>query len=115
MNINLFYLFCLHQLDVDVIVANTDAQALQRSSSKIKVQLGRSLTAGLGAGAKPDIGRKAAEEGLDDLMKHIGDKDMIFLTAGNEQHINKENRTTLFHINKKTTFTFTTFNFTLNI
>jgi len=64
---------------VDFIACNTDAQALQINKSKKKVQLG--LT-GLGAGAQPVVGRKSAEESLDDVIDAIGDTHMVFIAAG---------------------------------
>ena len=68
---------------VDFVVCNTDAQALENSPVPIKVQLGVSLTEGLGAGANPEIGEKAALESFDDL-KTLLDKNtkMVFITAG---------------------------------
>lgn len=67
---------------VEFIAANTDAQALEMSKAPIKVQLGKSLTKGLGAGAKPDIGREAAEESADEIKKVLEGSDMVFVTAG---------------------------------
>ena len=67
---------------VDFLVANTDAQDLAGSNVKHKIQLGREITRGLGAGANPDIGRKAAEESRDDIAEHLTDIDMVFITAG---------------------------------
>lgn len=68
---------------VDYILCNTDAQALSNSPVKAKVQLGSSLTAGRGAGNKPEIGKKAAMENIEDVKKAIGDKtQMVFITAG---------------------------------
>ena len=69
--------------DVDFIVCNTDAQALANSPVNVKIQLGSSLTEGRGAGNKPDIGRQAAIENLDDVMKALGtNTKMVFVTAG---------------------------------
>jgi cell division protein FtsZ len=68
--------------DVSFICANTDAQALARSGAEHKIQLGKELTRGLGAGARPEVGQKAAEESLDDIRDAIGDADMVFITAG---------------------------------
>lgn len=69
--------------DVDFIVCNTDAQALANSPVSVKIQLGSSLTEGRGAGNKPDIGRQAAIENLDDVMKALGtNTKMVFVTAG---------------------------------
>ncbi|MGH7819897.1 MAG: cell division protein FtsZ [Candidatus Binatia bacterium] len=67
---------------VDFIVANTDAQALKANLSSIKVQLGEKITKGLGAGANPQVGRKAAEEDLEQIREHIEGADMVFITAG---------------------------------
>eukprot|EP01059_Diplonema_ambulator_P036100 TRINITY_DN885_c0_g1_i6.p2 TRINITY_DN885_c0_g1~~TRINITY_DN885_c0_g1_i6.p2 ORF type:complete len:405 (+),score=-39.18 TRINITY_DN885_c0_g1_i6:1444-2658(+) len=67
---------------VDFICANTDAQALSRCKVPVKIQLGEALTKKLGAGADPDIGRRAAEENRDKLEALFEDTDMVFLTAG---------------------------------
>ena len=67
---------------VDFVVANTDAQQLQHSKADRRVQLGPHLTQGLGAGAKPEIGRAAAEEAADELMRHMDGAHMVFITAG---------------------------------
>jgi len=67
---------------VEFLCANTDAQALQRSSSKTVIQLGEEITKGLGAGADPEIGRKAAEENRDRIREVVEGCDMIFITAG---------------------------------
>jgi cell division protein FtsZ len=67
---------------VEFICANTDAQALQRSSARTVIQLGEEITKGLGAGANPDIGRQAAEENRDRLREALEGTDMVFLTAG---------------------------------
>jgi len=67
---------------VEFIVANTDAQALSTSPSLIKIQLGSKLTKGLGAGSNPEIGRRAAEESVDEIKEKISDCDILFLTAG---------------------------------
>lgn len=68
--------------DVTFVCANTDAQALNRSSAENKIQLGPQLTKGLGAGAKPEIGQKAAEESMQEIAKFLQDTDMVFITAG---------------------------------
>ena len=69
--------------DVNFIVCNTDAQALSRSPVSVKIQLGESLTEGRGAGNKPEIGRQAAIENLDDVMEALSSNTkMVFLTAG---------------------------------
>ena len=67
---------------VDFIAANTDAQALKKSSAKTVLQLGSNITKGLGAGADPDIGRKAAMEDRDRIIEIIDGADMLFITAG---------------------------------
>jgi cell division protein FtsZ len=67
---------------VDFVVANTDAQQLMHSKSDRRVQLGPHLTQGLGAGAKPDVGRAAAEEAADELYRHLDGTHMVFITAG---------------------------------
>jgi cell division protein FtsZ len=66
----------------EFVVCNTDAQALQGSLGETKVQLGSTVTGGLGAGAKPEVGRAAAEETLDDVMRHLEGSNMAFITAG---------------------------------
>ncbi len=69
--------------DVDFAICNTDAQALNDSPVPVKVQIGETLTEGLGAGNKPDVGRQAAQENLDEVMKALGDNTkMVFITAG---------------------------------
>jgi cell division protein FtsZ len=67
---------------VNFVVANTDAQALEKSLCNKKIQLGINLTRGLGAGALPDVGKGAAEESIDEIMEHIKDSHMLFITAG---------------------------------
>src|SRR6202142_2401107 len=67
---------------VDFVVANTDAQQLMHSKADRRVQLGPHLTQGLGAGAKPDVGRAAAEEAADELYRHLDGTHMGFITAG---------------------------------
>jgi len=67
---------------VEFLVANTDAQSLIHSRADRRVQLGPHLTQGLGAGAKPEIGRAAAEEATEELARHIEGVHMIFITAG---------------------------------
>ncbi|HOK51564.1 MAG: cell division protein FtsZ [Bacteroidales bacterium] len=69
--------------DVDFVVCNTDAQALANSPVPVKVQLGSSLTEGRGAGNKPDIGRQAAIENLQDIIDILShNTKMVFITAG---------------------------------
>jgi cell division protein FtsZ len=67
---------------VEFISANTDAQALKRSQAKIQLQLGAAITKGLGAGANPEVGRKAALEDRERVAEAIAGADMLFLTAG---------------------------------
>ena len=67
---------------VAFICANTDAQALLRSKAETKLQIGEKLTKGLGAGAKPEVGRDAALESIGAIKDAIGDADMVFVTAG---------------------------------
>jgi len=67
---------------VDFVVANTDAQALAQSLAERKIQLGVNITHGLGAGARPDVGRAAAEEAIDDISEQLRGSHMAFITAG---------------------------------
>ena len=67
---------------VDFVVANTDAQALGQSQADRKLQLGGSITQGLGAGSRPEIGRAAAEETIDEILDHLAGSHMVFVTAG---------------------------------
>jgi cell division protein FtsZ len=68
---------------VDFVICNTDAQALEASPVPIKIQLGASLTEGLGAGSNPEVGRKAAEESADRIIELLdANTKMLFLTAG---------------------------------
>jgi len=67
---------------VDFLVVNTDVQALRHSNAPVKLQIGAKLTRGLGAGANPDTGRKAALEDTDKLIEHLEGADMVFVTAG---------------------------------
>src|ERR1700752_4681565 len=67
---------------VDFIVCNTDAQALEISPVKTKIQLGLSLTEGRGAGSMPEIGKNAAIENIDEIRKLLVDTKMVFITAG---------------------------------
>jgi cell division protein FtsZ len=67
---------------VEFIVANTDVQALQLSQAPVKLQLGVKLTSGLGAGANPDVGRRAALEDSDKIIEALEGADMVFVTAG---------------------------------
>jgi cell division protein FtsZ len=67
---------------VQFIAANTDMQALENSKADIRIQLGPTITKGMGAGADPSMGRDAAQESLDDLANALSDADMVFVTAG---------------------------------
>jgi len=67
---------------VDFIAVNTDAQALNLSKAEIKLQIGTKLTRGLGAGANPEVGKKAAEESREQLEEVLRGADMVFVTAG---------------------------------
>jgi len=68
---------------VDFIIANTDIQALEKSPVKTKIQLGKTLTEGLGAGNKPDVGKEAAIENIEDVKQILGvGTKMVFITAG---------------------------------
>jgi cell division protein FtsZ len=67
---------------VEFVVANTDAQALSHSRAQRRVQLGVTITQGLGAGSRPDVGRIAAEEALEQLMEEIRGSNMAFIAAG---------------------------------
>ncbi len=67
---------------VDFIVVNTDKQDLNKSNCKNKVQIGEKLTGGMGAGSKPEIGKKSAEESRAALAKMLENTDMVFITAG---------------------------------
>lgn len=67
---------------VEFVCANTDAQALRRSTARVQLQLGSNLTRGLGAGAKPEVGRDAANEDRERIAELIDGADMLFITAG---------------------------------
>lgn len=71
-----------HLEGVEFVVSNTDAQSLANSSAQMRVQLGANVTQGLGAGARPEIGRAAADESLDQILEHIDGTHMLFVTAG---------------------------------
>jgi cell division protein FtsZ len=75
-------MIALNLQGVDFVVANTDAQQLMHSRADRRIQLGPHLTQGLGAGAKPEIGRAAAEEASDELARHLEGTHMVFITAG---------------------------------
>ena len=67
---------------VELIATNTDAQALRQSRASICIQIGKKLTRGLGAGARPEIGRQAIHENADEVTKAIQGADLVFITAG---------------------------------
>jgi len=67
---------------VDFVVANTDAQALAQSKTDRRIQLGANLTQGLGAGSRPDVGRAAAEEALEEILAALDGANMAFVAAG---------------------------------
>lgn len=67
---------------VEFVAINTDAQALAISDADIKVHIGTDITRGLGAGANPEVGRKAAEESRDDITEALAGADMVFITCG---------------------------------
>lgn len=67
---------------VEFVVANTDRQALEFNKSQTKIQLGRELTKGLGAGANPEIGKRAAIESYNEIVEKLEGSDMVFVTAG---------------------------------
>lgn len=66
----------------EFLVCNTDSQALQGSLSQSRIQLGANITGGLGAGSKPEVGQAAAEESLEEIMRHLDGANMAFVTAG---------------------------------
>ena len=67
---------------VEFIAINTDAQALLLSDASVKIDIGRELTRGLGAGADPEVGREAAEQHRDEIQEVVAGADMVFITAG---------------------------------
>src|SRR4029453_14155698 len=67
---------------VEFIAINTDAQALLMSDADVKLDVGRELTRGLGAGAQPEVGRQAAEDHKDEIEEGLKGADMVFVTAG---------------------------------
>lgn len=67
---------------VEFIVANTDAQALENSKTQRRIQLGLETTKGLGAGARPEIGKLAAEEAIEEIERELDGANMVFITAG---------------------------------
>ncbi|MBF0307681.1 MAG: cell division protein FtsZ, partial [Alphaproteobacteria bacterium] len=71
-----------HLEGVEFIVANTDAQSLNQARTERRIQLGVATTQGLGAGARPDTGRAAAEESIEEILEQLGNSNMVFITAG---------------------------------
>jgi cell division protein FtsZ len=71
-----------HLESVEFISINTDAQALLASKSDVKIQIGKKLTRGLGAGARPEIGRQAIEENRDEVSRALAGADLVFVTCG---------------------------------
>lgn len=71
-----------HLEGVEFISVNTDAQALMNSRADVKIQIGKKLTRGLGAGAKPEIGRQAMEENREDTKRVLANADLVFVTCG---------------------------------
>ena len=71
-----------HLEGVEFVSVNTDAQALMHSKADVKIQIGKKLTRGLGAGARPDIGRQAIEESKDDMSRVVQNADLVFVTCG---------------------------------
>src|ERR671936_3061509 len=71
-----------HLDGVEFISVNTDAQALLSSKSDVKIQIGKKLTRGLGAGARPEIGRQAIEENREEVGRVLTHTDMVFITCG---------------------------------
>jgi cell division protein FtsZ len=69
-------------LNIQCLVANTDLQALAQSDADVKIQIGIKSTKGLGTGANPEIGKRAAEEDLDKVIQTVGDADIVFITGG---------------------------------
>lgn len=67
---------------ITYIAINTDKQALAGARAETKIQIGEKLTKGLGAGANPEVGQKAAEENIEDLIQFMSGADMVFITAG---------------------------------
>jgi cell division protein FtsZ len=71
-----------HLMGVEFISVNTDSQALLHNKADVKVQIGKRLTRGLGAGARPEIGRQAIEENRDDVLHFLEGADLVFITCG---------------------------------
>jgi len=75
-------MICSKMEGVEFVVADTDAQSLAQSRAKYRIQLGISTTQGLGAGSLPEVGRRAAEEAIDDIVTHLEGCHMCFIVAG---------------------------------
>src|SRR6059058_3065247 len=71
-----------HLEGVEFISVNTDAQALLNSKSDVKIQIGKKLTRGLGAGARPEIGKQAIDENREEVGRAIAGADLVFITCG---------------------------------
>src|SRR5258708_15611144 len=71
-----------HVSGVEFISVNTDSQALLNNKADVKVQIGKRLTRGLGAGARPEIGRQAIEENRDEVQRVLEGADLVFVTCG---------------------------------
>src|ERR687894_598054 len=71
-----------HLEGVEFISVNTDAQAMLNSKSDVKIQIGKKLTRGLGAGARPEIGRQAVDENREELLRVLQGSDLVFITCG---------------------------------
>jgi len=71
-----------HLMGVEFISVNTDSQALLHNKADVKIQIGKKLTRGLGAGARPEIGRQAIEENRDDVLHFLEGADLVFITCG---------------------------------
>ncbi len=71
-----------HLSGVEFISVNTDAQALHNSKADVKIQIGRNLTKGLGAGARPDVGRQSIEENRGEVSRTVAGADLVFVTCG---------------------------------
>jgi len=77
------HMFTQHIKGVDFVICNTDSQALENSPIPNKIQLGANLTSGLGAGANPDVGAKAAQESIEEIQQMLNTQTkMVFITAG---------------------------------
>ena len=75
-----------HLEGVEFISVNTDAQALLNSKSDVKIQIGKKLTRGLGAGARPEIGKQAIDESREDVARAMHNADLVFVTCDRRLH-----------------------------